>query len=225
MVAVALYLYKKNNSRKPAENDGVTFAPLTFGNNNRAVLLNCLNLKNLYYLVGTLFWCLTIFFTTIVISESKNKEISLPARTLIDGLINQSAWKYSPFVFIVAMLYFIYSRTKITWENGVLIADNPRDIISFDVKKVTRTATFLYLLSKDKSWILVPATSEETKKFKDIKVLNEQLAFNETQIEQLKQNLLQSGAQESKQQLIPVYVLLGLAAFILSTVCVMIAFA
>jgi hypothetical protein len=224
MVAVGSYLYRKNNLGKPSGFDDQSIPPpLTFGQ-QPPLLLKCLNLKNLYYLLGTLFWAFTLFFITMAISESKNEEMALSARSLIDGLTNQSGWKYSPFVFMGVMLYFVYNRTKITWENGVLIAGKPRDILYFDIKKVTRTATLLYLLSKDKQWILVPGTSEEMKKFKDINVLNEQLAFNEIQIEQLKRNLLQSGAQESKQQLIPAYVYLGFAGFILSAISVMIVF-
>lgn len=226
MAIVGYYFYKNNRFGKIANNDPIILPPaISMKSFDNPVLLKCMNLKNVYLTLGTMFWCFTVFFIIMVMSESKNQEMALQARGIIDWITDQGAWKFAPFAFVILMLYFYYSRTEITWNSGILIAEKPADILYFEIKKVSGTITIIYLQSKDKLWILVPATLEETKKFKDMKVLHEQLAFNETQIVQLKTNLIQFGIPEKKYNLITKYLVLGIVAFILTVIWIMVTFA
>jgi hypothetical protein len=225
IIAIGFYLSKNRGFRKDPSDPMDLPPPVTMQTGNDSVLLACMNLKNIYLMMGSILWCITIFFTLMVVSEIRNQPVAVQARGVIDFITTQESWKYSPIVFIVIMLYLLYSRTKITWDNGLIIADKPADILYFEVKKITATAYFIYLQSKDRLWILVPATSEEMKKFKNIKVLNRELAFNETQIQQLKHNLRQSGVQEKKFSLVTKYLIFGLVAFLTLAIFVIIMFA
>lgn len=215
MVAIGTYLYKNRRIGRIDSTDPANLPPhVTMHAVDNSISLSCVNVKKIYLMFGTLLWFTAIFFIIMAITEIKNQPIALQARVIIDAITSWQSWKYAPFAFIAIILYIIYSRTKITWDNGLLIGDQPADILHFEIKRVTGTGTFLYLQTKDKLWILMPVTSEELKRFKNINVLNRELASNKTQIQHLKHNFMQLGAQEKRYNLFIKYLAFGFVAFL-----------
>ncbi|WP_316803591.1 hypothetical protein [Pedobacter nototheniae] len=211
---IIFFFYHKKRLDQKIQNDVINLPPpVTLGNKD-SVRLDCRNVKTIFILMAIMFWGFAIFFGIMMMSEMKNQDVALDARGIIDALTDVKLLKFLPFAFLAIMFYFIYNSEKISWNNGPVISSEPTHVLYFEIKAITASVNLIYLQSEEKLWILVPTTLEETKRFKDIKVLNEQLAFNETQVVQLKANLIQYGVQEKKFRLFPLYLTIGFFTFI-----------
>lgn len=197
--------------------------PIKFGT-NRSVYLKCMNAKTGYYMMSILFWSLTAFLLGLVLTTSGNPIVSESARRIIDGLFNLKGMSYLPFALIIPILYCIYKRTRISWDQGPVIGGEPVKILYYQFRKMFGNSTVIFLQSADRRWILMPATEEENKRFKDVEILKQQQAFNETQMAELRANLMDYGATERQFKLIPNHLKFGVITFLAVAVILMIVF-
>ncbi|MDN5288095.1 MAG: hypothetical protein JWR38_4369 [Mucilaginibacter sp.] len=104
-----------------------------------------------------------------------------------------------PAIVLGTFLYFAWARKALTWYNGVLIDDKPIAVSYYQFKKLSPGINLIYLQAAAGSvWIVYPVTSQDNKKFKNTKILQKEKAYNETQMELLKTNLIASGATEKR---------------------------
>jgi hypothetical protein len=225
LVGFAIFIfYKDRNSQQPVS-PGETPLPgaIKFGT-NRSVYLKCMNAKTGYYMMSALFWTLTAFLLGLTLTTSGNPAISQSSRRIIDGLFDLKGMSYLPFALIIPILYCIYKRTRISWDQGPVIGGEPVQILYYQFKKMFGNSNVIFLQSADRRWILMPATEEENKRFKDIQILRQQQAFNEVQMAELKANLIDYGAVERQFKLIPDHLKFGVITFLAAAVILLIAF-
>lgn len=197
-LGLCYYVFKKNSltasDRAALRNVPLPIAPAE----GYTVTLSCMNIKGLYLLMAAVLWTITFVLSLLAVAQSETIPFAPGLRGLLDHLTDIEALKYSPIIFVLIFLYLYYHRKVIEWENGLLISFRPTEIEAFEIKRLHKALTYIYLQSKDKTWVLTPRTSEEMRRFRDLRIMAEQTARNEFKVEKLRQNLLRSGAMEQK---------------------------
>lgn len=183
--------------------------------------LECMDIRNLYLWMTTVCWTLILIMSTFAIAGSGTLSFGPGVKAVLSYLTGFDVVKFSPLIFPVILLYIIYSRKQLVWQKGLLISLKPAGILSFEVKRLYKSATYIYLRSAHQTWVLAPATQEESKKFRNPIIMREQVALNEIEIEKLRQNLLQSGAEERKFSLIPRYLTFAFLSLLIFMILVM----
>lgn len=202
---LSVFAYKKIRL-KASERDNLRNAHLPkAATGEHSIRLECMDIKNLYLWMTSVCWTLILVISIFALAGSNTLTYGPRVKAALSYLTDIDAVKFSPLIFPVILFYIIYSRKQLSWKKGLLISFQPAAIVSFEVKRLYKSATYLYLRSKDRTWVLAPATQEESKKFRNPVIMREQVALNEIEIEKLRQNLLQSGAEERRFRLIPGY--------------------
>lgn len=163
-----------------------------------SVRLKCGNLRIAFFALGLACWVFTLVFLCEMAAHSVHPKLAENARAVNDFFGNSTAFMTGPALILGTMLYFICSRKILTWFNGVVIDDKPVAITHYQFKKMSPGINIIYLRSKSRLWIVYPVTSQDNVKFKNVRILKEETAYNETQVELLKEKLAASDAMEKK---------------------------
>ncbi|SHE80118.1 hypothetical protein [Pedobacter caeni] len=217
-LGLCYYVFKKNSlttsDREALRNVSLPIAPAE----GYAVTLSCMNIKGIYLLIAAVLWTITLVLGLLAIAHSETIPFAPRLMGLLDHLTDIEALKYSPIIFILIFLYLYYHRKVVEWENGLLISFRPTEIEAFEIKRLHKALTYIYLRSKDKTWVLTPRTSEEMRRFRDLRIMAEQTGRNELKVEKLRQNLLRSGAREEKLSGISLHLMIAGLALLLCLV-------
>lgn len=222
LIALLLVFAYKKIRLKASERDQLRNPNLPNASaGEHSIRLACMDIKNLYLWTTSVCWTLILVSSFFAISGSHTLTFAPRVKAVLSYLTEFDVVKFSPLIFPIILLYLIYSRKQLVWQKGLLIAFQPADIVTFEVKRLYKSATYLYLRSKNKTWVLAPATLEESKKFSNPIIMREQVALNEIEVEKLRQNLLQSGAVEARFRLIPGYLTVALLALLIFMIFLM----
>ena len=190
---------------------------------SRDVLLRCGNLRIAFLALDIMFWMFTLVFLCQMASSSSNPHLAEHARRINDFFGHSVvAFMIGPVIILATLVYFIYGRKTFTWRyEGALIDDKPIQVAYYRFKRLTASLHLIYLQSGGRLWILYPVTSQDGRKFPDVKIMQRETAANEAQVELLKNKLTNAGAMEKSFWFFTTDVILS---FILLVLIVTVAF-
>lgn len=168
------------------------------GDTEVSVRLKCANLRIAFLALSLVCWIFILVFLCEMAAHSAIPKLAENARAVNDFFDNSTTFMTGPVIITGTLLYFIWSRKTLTWFNGVVIDDKPVAVIQYQFKKMSPGIHIIYLRSAGRLWIVCPGTSQDNMRFKNIKILKEETAYNETQVELLKEKLIASDAVEKK---------------------------
>ncbi len=226
IISLLFVFFKYKNSRLQ-ESIGMQYNNLpesvTANGTDNSVMLRCLNLKLGYYILGACFWTVALFFVAMVFGSLDNDK-SIAFRKFFDPLITGKNFFGGYILLAAAILYFAYSRTEVRWDTSLLINGDPQHVGGYQVKKVAVINTVLYFETDNRLWILVPATKEETRKFRNAKILLQQQLANEVQVKKLDYNLKLNGVQEKHFSFFTKFLAFGFLAFVIAAITTLLMF-
>jgi hypothetical protein len=167
------------------------------GESEPSIYLKCGNIRVAFLLVCMIFWLFSLIILCHIAAYSGYPKLAEQARALNDYFgINSKSFMAGPLIFLGIFLYFHWSRKKLSWFNGVVIDDQPIDVIHYQFKRTIINVPFIYLQTAKKVYVLYPVTSQDGKKLPDGKIMAREMAANELQVALLKEKLENSFATE-----------------------------
>ncbi len=161
--------------------------------------LKCGNMRTAFLAFDMVFWLLTLMLLCQIASYSGFPEVAAKARAINDLFGNNSeAFMAGPVIIIFTLLYFVYARYTISWQDGLLIDDKPRQLTGYQFKSFFGGVPLIYLQTSHGVHILYPVTSQDGRKFPDVKLMKKEMEQNQVLVDLLKSKLNESGAKEDR---------------------------
>ncbi|MCC8410999.1 hypothetical protein LJ707_18815 [Mucilaginibacter sp. UR6-1] len=108
------------------------------------------------------------------------------------------AFMAAPVIILCMILYFHFSRTRLTWAGGVRIDGKPIEVVHYQFKRLINNVPVIYLQTPKHLYIFYPVTSQDGRKMPNVKIMKREAAENEVQVEKLKAELEASAATLKK---------------------------
>ncbi|WP_345951099.1 hypothetical protein ABDD95_06520 [Mucilaginibacter sp. PAMB04274] len=128
---------------------------------------------------------------------------------------SSTAFMAGPVIILATFLYFFWARKKLTWFNGVMIDDESINVVHYEFKKITNNISLIYLQTPGWLYIIYPVTSQDGRKFPNVKLMKTEAALNEVQVELLKSKLQTSTATEKAFWFVSKDVVISFVIFVL----------
>jgi hypothetical protein len=178
----------------------MVISPLQYSNNpmNDKLSFKCGNLRIAFLAFSLIFWIFSLIFLCQVVIYHAPDDIALKARAVNDFFGDSNAFMIGPGLVLATILYFVWNRQTLTWDNGLLIDDRPVTIEYYQIKDGVAGAKLIYLRSAGRLWILYPTTSQDNMRGKNMKIVKKEAAYNEKQVGLLESLLIASGATKKQ---------------------------
>jgi len=161
--------------------------------------LKCGNMRMAFLAFDMIFWLFCIVLLCQMASHSGLTVVSTKAKEINEFFGHSSeAFMAGPVVVIFTLLYFVYARYTISWQDGLLIDDNAKQLYSYQFKSFFGGVPLIYLRTDNGVYILYPVTSQDGRKFPNVNVMHKEMAENEVLVDLLKSKLMASGAKEEQ---------------------------
>lgn len=161
--------------------------------------LKCGSLRTAFLAFDLLFWLFTLFLLCQIAAHSGSPDLAVKARAVNDYFENNTvAFMSGPVLILGTLLYFVLGRKTISWQSGLLIDDEPKQLISYQFKQLMGGVPIIYLRTSGGLYILYSVTSEDVRKFPDLNIMKKEMAENRLRIELLKSELIVSAAIERR---------------------------
>ena len=162
-----------------------------------ALRLKCANLRTAFLAFDMLFWLFILIMLFQFAAHSSIPELSSFAKKTNDFFGNNSkAFMAGPAIIGITILYFIYGKKTVTWNDGLQIDGKPVLLTSYAIRQIMGGTPILYLQGESRRYIVFPVTSQHGRKFPDVKILKRENAENRKLVEMLKIKLVASGVEE-----------------------------
>jgi len=161
--------------------------------------INCANLRMAFLAFNMIFWLFSFVILFQFAAHSSIPELSSFAKNTNDFFGNNSkAFMAGPAIIGITILYFIYGKKTVTWNDGLQIDGKPVLLTSYDIRQIMGGTPILYLQGERRRYIVFPVTSQHGRKFPDGKILKRENAENRKLVEKLKIKLVESGVEERR---------------------------
>lgn len=165
----------------------------------QTLMLKCGNLRMAFLAFNMIFWLFSFVILFQFAAHSSIPELSSFAKNTNDFFGNNSkAFMAGPAIIGITILYFIYSKKTVTWNDGLQIDGKPVLLTSYDIRQIMGGTPILYLQGESRRYIVFPVTSQHGRKFPDVKILKRENAENRKLVEKLKIKLVESGVEERR---------------------------
>lgn len=188
---------------------------------NDAVRLQCYNFRMALFVAGSFFW-LTAFCVMLMFVQTETRTHPPAFMSVVDALLIGRTAAILGGIWVAGWVYYAYHRLRVTWVAGPVIDDVPADILYYQIKKNGLLYNIIYLQSRENFWVLVPATSQDTYRFKDVKQMARENRQNEQYVEQLRANLIRYGAQEKKFRLLSPYLMWSVIIWLVTLAAILV---
>ena len=112
----------------------------------RSVHLKCGNIRIAFLAICMVFWIFSLVILCQIAAHNGHSKLGQRAHSLNDYFGNKSvAFMAGPVVVLVMFLYFNWGRKKLSWFNGVIINDQPIDLIHYQFKRSIINVPLIYL--------------------------------------------------------------------------------
>jgi hypothetical protein len=179
----------------------------------------CGNLRIAFLAFDMVFWMFTLVFLFAIASHNGYPALAQRAREVNNYFgTHTAAFMAGPVVILVTLLYFAYGRNTISWQDGLLIDAKPRQILGYQFKSFFGGVPLIYLSTTSGKYIVYPATSQDGRKFPDIKIMQKEMAENQVKVDLLRQKLSESAVPERRFWFFSWDVGVSFAVFLIVTV-------
>ena len=161
--------------------------------------LRCGNLRTAFLAFDMVFWLFSLVLLCQIASHNGFPELAAKARAINDLFgSNSAAFMAGPVIILFTLLYFVYARFTISWQDGLLVDDNPKQLTRYQFKSLFGGVPLIYLHTGQGVYILYPVTSQDGRKFPNVEVMKKEMAQNQVLVDLLKDKLNESGAKEEQ---------------------------
>lgn len=178
----------------------MTSSSSTFsGHTKPDVVLSCGDVRKAFLTISVACWMLSLLLICQMAVHSTNQKIAGPATTISTYFSTHTfAFMAGPLIICILVYYFYWSRTRLTWIDGLLIDNNSVDLLQYQFKRTITGTAIIYLQTANRKYILYAATSQDGKKLPDGNCTEKETAENERQLAILKSKLASSTPAEKK---------------------------
>ena len=165
------------------------------GESEPSVHLNCGNVRIAFLAFCMIFWSSGLMFLCQMAEHSGVPKLAEQAHAVNHYFGNSTAaFMSGPVIILATFLYFHWGRKRLSWFNGVMLDDQPIDVVHYQFKGTIINVPLIYLQTAKRLYIVYPVASQDGRKIPDEKIMARETAANEIQVELLKGNLEKSGA-------------------------------
>ena len=167
------------------------------GESEPSVHLNCGNVRIAFLVFCMIFWLSGLIFLCQMAEHSAVPKLAEQAHIVNHYFGNSTAaFMSGPIIILATFLYFHWGRKRLSWFNGVMLDDQPIDVVHYQFKRTIINVPLIYLQTAKRLYVVYPVTSQDGRKIADGKIMARETAANEIQVELLKGKLQKSGATE-----------------------------
>jgi len=160
--------------------------------------LKCGSLRTAFLAFDMVFWLFTLVFLFAMAAHSNYAPLAQWARAVNDYCgSHTAAFMVGPGTIGITLLYFAYGRKTLSWQDGLIIDNKPKQLLSYQFKQFFGGVPLMYLNTTSGKYILYPVTSQDGRKFPDIKQMNKEMSANQVLVDVLQAELHKSGIQKA----------------------------
>ncbi len=187
--------------------------------NDTQINLKCGNLRLGFFVFIVIFWYFNIMFILQMWKHYADLDVKLKISAINDFFGDNPILTILPIM--ASLAYFIFSRKKLKWSNGLLINEKPVNVIHYQFKPLFANAIMVCIQTDERLYLLYTVTSQDNVKFPDAKRFIKEAVSNAVQAEKLKNKLISIGATERKFHFFTKGFLVALIVFVLITIYIM----